>query len=114
MQITKEMFDDWCSPDGYSDFREGTKNTNQLLPYRGAFAVYRPKRHEDREDVIAIEAHSGGWRGQPKKQVCPQWLSQGTPEFDNAYCELFPPRMAEPDFSLDEIFEAQEMIHGKV
>lgn len=93
MKITQALLDDWASPEGYSDFQD---DRYKILPAGGGyFRVYNPD-----SKTVAIEANNDGWRGQTK--TLPVWIKWEGPSLD---------LMAEPEFTLEEMAIAEEIIH---
>lgn len=95
MQITQEMIDDWSGPYGYRDF---TKDATlyKFKPYKGGFAITGKGQY-------AIEARIGGHIG--KTNTIPVWVRGKLPP---------PFYLVDPEFSLDEITQAQELINEQV
>lgn len=92
MKITQELLDDWSSPVGYSDFQDDRYKI--ISTGDGYFRVYSPGNK-----TVATEANNEGWCGQTK--TLPVWV-KWEPSLD---------LMTEPEFTLEEMAIAEEIIH---
>lgn len=100
LKITQEMLDDWSSPEGYSDFRFDTHYKNEFYNYQDGIAIVRG-------DQYAIEAREGD-RG--KLKLIPIWVHGREDGIINMLegVQIMP----EPEFSLDEMEVAEELLRG--
>lgn len=114
MKITQAIIDDWSGPDGYSDlkkasFQEGNEYgvINKLYLYEDGLALVQ---YDDTGEALqyAIEAKKG-WCG--KLKLVPIWIAD--PNFIKDVIEAKAAAslpMLDPEFSLEEISTAQELM----
>lgn len=102
--ITKEMYQDWIGPDGYSDFEYGN---HRCVPYRGGYAIFTLSG-DDEIYRFASTCWDDGCVGSTRR-YCPEF-SAVPKDFDPNAEDHF--SFPEPEFSLDEIHIGQELIDG--
>lgn len=115
MKITQAIIDDWSGPDGYCDLAKETfqeRNNdhnllNKLYLYEGGLALVQYNGLGEPLQY-AIEA-TKGWRG--KLKLVPRWMPDPNFIIDvieaQAAAKL---PMPDPEFSLEEISAAQELM----
>lgn len=99
VKITQEMIDDWTGPDGFIDLNGGYADYSTHSIWKDGnlvFVVCAP----DGTQQYAVEASGQEGRG---RSWCPHWLP------NNGFVEI-PSPMADPEFSLDEMSMAEEIM----
>jgi hypothetical protein len=108
MNITREILDDWCGPDGYSDIKYNDPYLKIVELPTGNFALI--KSSDGIVKWAAVEAKTGGHRG--KLALIPKIVSQ----VDKLECLLNDIEchtrqiLPDPEMDLDEIHFAQTLI----
>lgn len=102
MNITMDMYRDWCDPDhGYSDFNGSLGSYSMRVGMvNGKLAIIR---HEGGEVTgVATEANC---YGHGKKSYIPHWLDPAGYVWSD-----YTNTMVDPDFTLDEIAAGSSLI----
>jgi len=119
VKITQGMISDW--QEGWVDFSEEDPiyaGRNLYYPYQDGIAIVRVTERSSREvEAIAISArfHSDI---QKYKKFIAEWIYLAGENVDEVIPLLIeighikPEPMLSPEFSLDEISQAQDIIHG--
>jgi hypothetical protein len=113
--ITWEIIDDWSDPaDGWIDFNgQMPEAVNEYIKLGdGSYAVIRMEGTEP--DLVAVMAVRLGGSIKSKRQYSPIWIKRDDINFRNimnviGWKEKIAP-MIEPDFELEEITQAEEII----
>ena len=109
MKITQEIWDDWSGPMGYNDLNGATTYCrNEIIPCNGGLAIVHYKH--DTIYGYSVEAENGGWKG--SLSLVPKWIKTKDDDIGFIACllEKNNNKMPDPEFSLDEISLAQELI----